>query len=82
VDAFRSSENSKRPKKVPPMMNAKNQPISKQKNADAYFAPSVLPLRVGAFASKRVEMPEGARFSVATAEAERFFVLEKILSPK
>lgn len=64
------------------MMNAKNQPISKQKNVDAYFAPTVRPLRVGAFGSKRAEMPQGARFTVATAEAERFFVLEKILSPK
>lgn len=64
------------------MMNAKNQPISKQKNVDAYFAPTVRPLRVGAFASKRVEMPEGVRFSVATAEAERFFVLEKLLATK
>ena len=64
------------------MMNAKNQPVSKQKNVDAYFAPTVRPLRVGPFAPKRVELPEGARFSVATAEAERFFVLEKILAPK
>ena len=63
-------------------MNAKNQSISKQKNVDAYFAPTVCPLRVGAFASKRVEMPEGVRFSVATAEAERFFVLEKLLATK
>lgn len=64
------------------MMNAKNQPASKQKNVDAYFAPTVRPLRVGAFAPKRVELPDGARFSVATAEAERFFVLEKLLSTK
>ncbi len=64
------------------MMNAKNQPISKQKNVDAYFAPAVRPLRVGAFAAKRDEMPESARFSVATAEAERFFVLEKLLATK
>ncbi|MBR5243788.1 MAG: hypothetical protein IKW13_06090 [Thermoguttaceae bacterium] len=64
------------------MMNAKNQTASKQKNVDAYFAPIVRPLRVGSFASKRVEIPESVRFSVATAEAERFFVLEKLLSTK
>ena len=50
-------------------MNAKNQSASKQKNADAYFAPTVRPLRVGAFPVKRVEIPENARLSVATAEA-------------
>lgn len=64
------------------MMNAKNQSASKQKNADVYFAPTVRALRVGSFAQKRVELPEGARYSVATAEAERFFVLEKLLSTK
>ncbi len=64
------------------MMNAKNQQASKQKNADAYFAPTVRQLRVGAFAPKRVEIPESARLSVATAEAERFFVLEKLLATK
>ena len=64
------------------MMNAKNQPVSKQKNVDAYFAPTVRQLRVGAFASKRIELPESARFTVATAEAERFFVLEKLLATK
>lgn len=64
------------------VMNAKNQPISKPKNADAYFAPTVRPLRVGAAPARRVELPDGARFSVATAEAERFFVLEKLLTTK
>ncbi|MBQ2788224.1 MAG: hypothetical protein IJE97_01205 [Thermoguttaceae bacterium] len=64
------------------MMNAKNQPISKQKNGDAYFAPSVRQICVDAFPTQRVELPEGARFTVATAEAERFFVLEKLLATK
>ncbi len=64
------------------MMNAKNQPISKQKNADAYFAPAVRPLGGGAFTANRDKMPESARFTVATAEAERFFVLEKLLATK
>lgn len=63
------------------MMNAKNQPISKQKNADAYFAPAARSLG-GAFAAKREKTPESARFTVATAEAERFFVLEKLLATK
>ncbi|MBR4835321.1 MAG: hypothetical protein IKU86_13480 [Thermoguttaceae bacterium] len=63
-------------------MNAKNQPISKPKNDDAYFAPTIRRLRVGSAPAKRVELPEGARFDVATAEAERFFVLEKLLSTK
>ena len=64
------------------MMNAKNQPISKQKTLDAYFAPTVRPLRVGPVASKRVEATESVRYSVATAEAERFFVLERLLATK
>ena len=64
------------------MMNAKNQPISKQKNGEAYFAPIVRSIHVDGFSSKRAELPEGARFTVATAEAERFFVLEKLLSTK
>lgn len=57
--------------------------ISSNNPAGSYAPPTVRALRVdSAAATEPTSALESARLALATAEAERFFVLEKLLATK